>query len=250
MKVGKEKETKPTLVMLHGLLGDRHDWAAVMSGLAGGDCLALDLPGHGDNHQRQVASFEGFHHWLNDTLMAHGIRRYCLLGYSLGGRLALYHASRQPSGLEALWLESAHPGLADSERTARIAHDEHWARRFEQEVLREVLTDWYQQSVFADLTDAQRHRQIHRRLANRGPAVAKMLRATSLGMQPSLWSWLESTSLPVGYFSGLRDAKFNALASRLAMLAPRLCHITLAGGHNLHSELPEEVSNWLSAGLR
>lgn len=240
--------SKPTLVMLHGLLGDRHDWSEVSAGLEGIDCLALDLPGHGENHQVQVASFEAFHHWLCDTLSDRGVSRYCLLGYSLGGRLALYHASRQPPGLEGLWLESAHPGLPAKERSARIAHDERWATRFEQEPMEEVLTDWYQQPVFADLTEAQRRRQIDRRLAaNHGPAVAKMLRSTSLGHQPSLWQWLENTSLPVSYFSGLRDAKFHHLASHLATVAPRLRHITLVGGHNLHSEQPEAFSQQLNA---
>lgn len=241
------KRKAPTLIMLHGLLGDRHDWTEVSAGLVGVDCLALDLPGHGENHQIQVDSFEAFHHWLSDILMARGVSRYCLLGYSLGGRLALYHASRQPPGLEALWLESAHPGLPANERSARIAHDERWAARFEQEPLENVLADWYQQPVFADLTEAQRSRQIYRRLANRGPVIASMLRSTSLGHQPSLWEWLESTSLPVSYFSGRRDTKFHKLASRLTTAAPRLRHITLEGGHNLHAEQPDEISHQLNA---
>ncbi|NDL69167.1 2-succinyl-6-hydroxy-2,4-cyclohexadiene-1-carboxylate synthase [Halomonas alkaliphila] len=246
----ESKQQAPTLVMLHGLLGNRHDWAEVIAGLEGIDCLALDLPGHGKNHQVQVASFEAFHHWLSDTLINCGVRRYCLLGYSLGGRLALYHASCQPLGLEALWLESAHPGLPAGERPDRIAHDERWAIRFEQEPLENILVDWYQQPVFADLTEAQRIRQVQRRLNNDGSAVAKMLRATSLGKQSSQWQWLENTSLPVSYFSGLRDAKFHDLASRLAAGAPRLRHIILSGGHNLHAEQPTAISQQLNAWYR
>jgi len=244
------KPQAPTLVMLHGLLGDAQDWGEVIADLEGINSLALDLPGHGQNHHVQVGSFEAFHHWLGDTLITHGVRHYCLLGYSLGGRLALYHASRQPPGLEALWLESAHPGLPASERSARIAHDEHWATRFEQEPLENVLADWYQQPVFADLTEVQRGRQIQRRLANHGSAIASMLQSTSLGQQPTLWQWLESTSLPVGYFSGQRDIKFHTLASHLATMAPRLRHITLEGGHNLHAEQPEMIAQQLNAWYR
>ena len=246
----KPHKQTPTLVLLHGLLGDGQDWVEVIAGLEGINCLALDLPGHGQHHQEQVASFEAFHHWLGDTLISHGVSRYCLLGYSLGGRLALYHASRQPPGLEALWLESAHPGLSASERPGRIAHDERWARRFEQEPLEDVLIDWYQQPVFVDLTEAQRRRQIQRRLANRGPAVAQMLRSTSLGHQPPLWQWLESTSLPVSYFSGRRDTKFHTLATQLTRMAPHLRHITLEGGHNLHAEQPGMIAQQLNAWYR
>ncbi|BBI64653.1 putative 2-succinyl-6-hydroxy-2,4-cyclohexadiene-1-carboxylate synthase [Vreelandella sulfidaeris] len=195
---------------------------------------------------RPDSLFEAFHYWLTDTLVAHGIRRYCLLGYSLGGRLALYHASRQPLGLAALWLESAHPGLAASERPARIAHDERWATRFEQEPMEGVLTDWYQQPVFSDLTEAQRRRQVQRRLANHGAAVANMLRATSLGKQPSQWAWLANTSLPVSYFSGLRDAKFHTLASRLKRWPPPAPDHARRG-HNLHAEQPGEISQQINA---
>ena len=246
----KLPQQAPTLVLLHGLLGDCQDWVEVIEGLEGINCLALDLPGHGQHHHVQVASFEAFHHWLGDTLITHGVRRYCLLGYSLGGRLALYHASRQPPGLEALWLESAHPGLPASERPGRIAHDDRWALRFEHEPLEDVLIDWYQQPVFTDLTERQRHRQIRRRLANCGPAVATMLRSTSLAHQPSLWSWLKNTSLPVSYFSGQRDAKFHTLAAQLAKMAPRLRHITVEGGHNLHAEQPAMMAQQLKAWYR
>ncbi|MCA8863018.1 MULTISPECIES: 2-succinyl-6-hydroxy-2,4-cyclohexadiene-1-carboxylate synthase [unclassified Halomonas] len=246
----KPHKQAPTLVLLHGLLGNGQDWVEVIADLEGINCLALDLPGHGQNHQVQVTSFEAFHHWLSDMLITRGVSRYCLLGYSLGGRLALYHASRQPSGLEALWLESAHPGLSASERAGRIAHDERWALRFEQEPLEDVLIDWYQQPVFADLTEAQRRRQIQRRLANRGPAVAQMLRSTSLGQQPSFWQWLENTRLPVSYFSGQRDAKFHTLATHLATMAPHLRHITLEGGHNLHAEQPGMIAQQLNAWYR
>lgn len=112
-----------------------------------------------------------------------------------------------------------------------------------------MLTVWYQQPVFADLTPPQRQRQIQRRLANHGPAVAHMLRATSLGRQPSLWQWLAETDLPVGYFSGLRDHKFNTLANRLAQHAPRLRHWALPGGHNLHVEHPRAMALQLSQPL-
>lgn len=246
----KPHQSAPTLVLLHGLLGDRQDWSEVIAGLEGINCLALDLPGHGQNQHVHVISFEGVNHWLIDTLIDRGVSHYCLLGYSLGGRLALYHASRQPPGLEALWLESAHPGLPIRERSARVAHDECWAIRFEQESLENVLVDWYRQPVFADLNDEQRDRQVQRRLANHGPAIASMLRSTSLGHQPSLWQWLEGTSIPVRYFSGQQDAKFRTLATHLATLAPRLRHITLAGGHNLHAEQPEMIAQQLNAWYR
>ena len=103
-----------------------------------------------------VTGFEQAHEWLCEELAARGIEHYRLAGYSLGGRLALYHASQSPAGLRAILLENCHPGLPEAERAARLAHDEGWARRFEQEPLPLVLADWYRQGVFADLDETAR----------------------------------------------------------------------------------------------
>jgi 2-succinyl-6-hydroxy-2,4-cyclohexadiene-1-carboxylate synthase len=233
------------LVLLHGLLGDRRDWQPVMDALPTCQMIALDLPGHGDNRGLGVNGFEQADQWLCDALRARGISRYRLVGYSLGGRLALYHASQQPAGLCALLLENSHPGLPLAERPARIAHDEGWARRFDAEPLAQVLADWYRQGVFADLDEKQRELQLARRLGNDGPAIATMLRATSLGRQPDLAPWLAATLLPVIYVSGRRDRKFHNLACQLGSKNPRIRHLTLDGGHNLHASQPAQFARIL-----
>ncbi|CAJ1898321.1 2-succinyl-6-hydroxy-2,4-cyclohexadiene-1-carboxylate synthase [Aeromonas hydrophila] len=236
----------PTLVLLHGLLGDAYDWQPVQAALADLPSLALDLPGHGSNQAVRVAGFEQAHCWLCDELAARGIGRYQLVGYSLGGRLALYHASQAPVGLQALLLENCHPGLPPAERPARLAHDEGWARRFEQEPLAAVLADWYRQGVFADLGEDARARQIARRLGNDGKAVAAMLRATSLGQQPDLGPWLAQGALPVTYVSGKRDHKFHQLACLMASQHRKINHLELDGGHNLHAHQPETFARLLA----
>lgn len=236
----------PTLVLLHGLLGDANDWQPVQAALAGLPSLALDLPGHGSNRAVRVAGFEQAHRWLCGELAARDIDRYQLVGYSLGGRLALYHASQSPAGLQALLLENCHPGLPPAERPARLAHDEGWARRFEQEPLASVLADWYRQGVFADLGEDARARQIARRLGNDGKAVAAMLRATSLGQQPDLGDWLAQGTLPVTYVSGKRDHKFHQLACLMASQHRKINHLELDGGHNLHVHQPETFTRLLA----
>lgn len=234
------------LVLLHGLLGDGNDWQPVIDRLPGHHCIALDLPGHGQHHELRVNDFKQSHQWLCRELASRGIERYLLVGYSLGGRLALYHASREPAGLSGLLLENCHPGLPAGERAARIAHDESWAARFEREPLADVLADWYRQGVFADLDEAARARQIARRLGNDGKAVAAMLRATSLGQQPALASWLAQGGLPVTYVSGKRDHKFHQLACLMASQHRKINHLELDGGHNLHAHQPEAFARLLA----
>lgn len=234
------------LVLLHGLLGDGNDWQPVIDRLPGHHCIALDLPGHGQHHELRVNDFEQSHQWLCRELASRGIEHYLLVGYSLGGRLALYHASREPAGLSGLLLENCHPGLPTGERAARIAHDESWAERFEREPLADVLADWYRQGVFADLDEAARARQIARRLGNEGQGIATMLRATSLGKQPDLAPWLMASQLPVTYVSGKRDHKFHQLACQLANQDRRINHLVLDGGHNLHAHQPDNFARLLA----
>lgn len=233
------------LVLLHGLLGDAEDWRPVIQALAGIECHALDLPGHGRNQAVRVSGFDEAHRWLCDELATRDIAHYRLVGYSLGGRLALHHASHSPAGLQALLLENCHPGLPEAKRAARLLHDELWASRFEHEPLPRVLADWYRQGVFADLDEEARARQAARRLGNQGPAVAAMLRATSLGRQPDLAPWLGETRLPVHWVSGNRDHKFHALACQLVKQGCNIKHLALDGGHNLHAGQPDTFARLL-----
>ncbi|QJQ96368.1 MULTISPECIES: 2-succinyl-6-hydroxy-2,4-cyclohexadiene-1-carboxylate synthase [Halomonadaceae] len=237
------------LVFLHGLLGDREEWQSVMASLSERECHALDLPGHGKQKALRITCFGEAHHWLCKELMRRGVTRYRLVGYSLGGRLALYHASRRPEGLEGVLLESSHPGLPRFERAQRLAHDESWAKCFEQAPLAETLADWYRQPVFADLGPIAREQLIKQRLDNDPQAVAFMLRATSLGHQPDLSAWLARTTLPVGYVTGHRDHKFQQLAQRVDLLGDTIRHWTLEGGHNLHASQPERFTQVLREWL-
>jgi 2-succinyl-6-hydroxy-2,4-cyclohexadiene-1-carboxylate synthase len=240
------KDANVPLVLLHGLLGESGDWQPVIDRLPAIHCIALDLPGHGSHSALSVDGFEQSHQWLMDELASRNIERYLLAGYSLGGRLALYHASREPAGLQGLLLENCHPGLPASERAARIQHDEGWAQRFEREPLADVLADWYRQGVFADLDEAARARQIARRLGNNGSAIAAMLRATSLGQQPDLAPWLMQCQLPVTYVSGKQDHKFHQLACQLANQDRKINHLVLDGGHNLHASQPDTFARLLA----
>ncbi len=100
------KDANVPLVLLHGLLGDSGDWQPVIDRLPAIRCIALDLPGHGQHSDLNVSDVEQSHQWLISELASRNIERYLLAGYSLGGRLALYHASREPAGLRGLLLES------------------------------------------------------------------------------------------------------------------------------------------------
>lgn len=207
---------------------------------------------------------------LTHTLAVLGITRYILVGYSLGGRIALYHACRGqsaprhnvcaagaarldasqsangPQGLRGVFVEGAHPGLVSrEERDDRLRHDGNWAQRFRLESLPAVLADWYRQPVFADLSAAARRELVALRAGNDGAAIAGMLQATSLARQPDLAARLRALGLPFGYLCGEHDAKFAALARRA-----RLPFFLVPGaGHNAHRANPPAYAGQLLALL-
>ncbi|MGL5948635.1 MAG: 2-succinyl-6-hydroxy-2,4-cyclohexadiene-1-carboxylate synthase [Aeromonas sp.] len=241
----------PVLVFLHGFLGDRHDWQRVITKLPDCTCVALDLPGHGANSARAVDDFAGAEAWLRAEIAARGLTHYRLVGYSLGGRLALYHASLQPKGLSGVLVENSHFGLSAAARPARRVHDAAWAARFAHEPLAAVLAAWYQQGVFSDLSPATRTALIAKRCRNNnGAALAQMLNATSLGAQPKLSAALSARTFPLWYVSGARDEKFHQLACQWAQADGKIHHITLAGGHNLHLPLAADVAAVIRSWLR
>lgn len=235
----------PWLVWLHGFLGAASDWQGVGEALPHRQ-LRIDLPGHGGSTSVMTSGFAHTHCLLQRTLQHNNVDNYWLVGYSLGGRLAMYHACRPTPGLRGLIIEGGHPGLLNKqERRARRLADARWATRFRREPLRTVLDDWYQQPVFATMTPAQRAALISVRLHNQPPALAAMLTATSLGRQPVLHAVLAARQVPFHCLVGEKDARFQALAT----LANACYHILPNAGHNAHRDNPRAFNDCLQSLL-
>ncbi|WP_333848787.1 2-succinyl-6-hydroxy-2,4-cyclohexadiene-1-carboxylate synthase [Leclercia sp.] len=238
---------KPWLVFLHGFSGDRREWQLPEACLDDYPRLYLDLPGHGESASIAVSDFRDMSHLLNRTLISYNILNYWLVGYSLGGRIAMYHACQRPKGLQGLIVEGAHPGLRyEHERVSRRASDACWVARFRHEPLEAVFADWYQQPVFASLTEGQRQALVALRSRNNGAALAAMLQATSLAEQPDLRAALAECVVPFFYMYGERDGKFRAIARDL----PAIGHPIPHAGHNAHRENPVAVAERLAQILR
>lgn len=99
----------PTLVWLHGFLGNHREWLAQAQALPQYAHVLIDLPGHGDSAALTVDDFAQSDAALRDTLRAAGVTSYGLIGYSLGGRLAMYHGCQGAPGLWALAVEGETP---------------------------------------------------------------------------------------------------------------------------------------------
>lgn len=233
----------PYLVFLHGLLGTKVDWENVIKNLPHFSCIALDLPFHGENKRCEVENFDQVNEFLSRQILNKvGNHPYFLVGYSLGGRIALTYAFQNKSekgNLQGLILEGANLGLTNEpERRQRWQNDCYWARRFATESPRSVLDDWYQQAVFSHLDTSQKQELIQLRQANCGENITKMLKATSLALQPDFRDQVQSSALPIFYFCGEQDLKFINMAKESKLNL----HLIPHAGHNAHQENPKGFS--------
>ena len=233
---------QPVVLFLHGFLGSSEDFETIAPLLEQFCCLSVDLPGHG---KTQV---DAEHYTMPNTaaLIVHLLDRlnisHChLIGYSMGGRLALYLALQFPDRFPKVVLESASPGLkTEAERLARKRHDAKLADRLESD-FPAFLADWYEQPLFRSLKQYPNFEQlIQQRLRNRPSELARSLRHLGTGEQPSLWNRLKVHQNPLLLLVGERDRKFVSINQEMAdgCKAAQLKIIPNAG-HNVHVEEPQ-----------
>ncbi len=102
------------LILLHGVALSAAVWAPLFRVLAGHRVLAIDLPGHGlsDPVEHRRGAVRGHaHQLLDDVLDALGLERANLVGHSLGGMFALWHAAR-PGGRISRLVAVGDPAVA------------------------------------------------------------------------------------------------------------------------------------------
>ena len=234
----------PTLVFLHGLLGTQADWQKLFEKLPHFRCIALDLPFHGAAKSIEVNNFDDTCTYLATQIKnVLGNAPYFLVGYSLGGRIALYYALQSQAdkgNLQGLVLEGANLGLtSEAEKQARWLNDQQWAQNFSHKPSNMVLQDWYQQPVFAHLNHSQRVELIRLRATNCGANISKMLLATSLAKQPDFREKVRSNFLPIYYIVGENDFKFKQMAIDNQLNWFAVEH----AGHNAHIENPQAFAD-------
>ena len=228
---------------LHGFAGTGRAWDGVGALLDPRRVrlFAPDLPGHGRAWDGRSVTFEATVARVLDAAP----ERFALCGYSMGGRIALHLALRAPERVTRLVLVATTAGIEDgAERAARRTADEAFADEIERGTIEAFVERWSAQPLFAgDPPEAQALWRADMR-RNDPAGLAASLRGTGTGAMESLWARLPRLAMPAAVLAGARDAKFAALAERLAAALPDAGapEIVPDAGHGLPREAPEAIA--------
>ena len=240
----------PPLLLLHGFSGSAATWTPNLETWHGFTAIAVELLGHGtsdcpaDRRRYHMERCLDDLVALLDRLPASGGRRVAVLGYSMGGRVALRLALRAPERLWALVLESASPGIEDaSERPARVGSDADLADDIERDGLEAFVERWQALPLFASqarLSVAVRDELRRQRLQNDPQGLAGSLRGLGAGRQVPVLDRMDEIRISVLLLTGALDDKYCALARRMAAALPcARTEVVPDAGHAVHLERPQ-----------
>jgi 2-succinyl-6-hydroxy-2,4-cyclohexadiene-1-carboxylate synthase len=190
------------LYFLHGFSGDPEDWSEMISYLPEYQCLSLSYP------------FE---------LPSDGI----LIGYSMGGRIAL-HSPRPKIVI------SGHPGLQTlEEKNARILREHYWIQKLKTVSVSEFFDEWYAQPLFESLRNHPKFPSILKRRIQKSPqTLIQQIERHSLVHQPSQYS-------NTIFIHGEYDTTYRDLYEKFKIPS----HEIPKAGHACHVENPEGVAS-------
>ena len=223
---------------LHGAVGLAADWDDFKSRMEseGHQVYAIDLWSYLDDGD---SSFEDFAEKLCVEARKESVPPV-LIGYSMGGRLALHALIEDSMAWSGAMLISAHPGLeAEEERIRRMATDAEWATKILAGGWEKFLNEWENQPILqghckSPLADRSN-------LCERQVAVARAFTSWSLGKQKNLRDSLRDIDRPVFWLAGKRDSKFSSLADSVWLQMPEGYLLgPIDAGHRVPWEAPEE----------
>ena len=187
-------------------------------------------------------SFDGFDRWVDDfcnSVETQACReKSFLLGYSLGGRLALHACLSRPDLWKSALVVGADPGLeSEEEKKLQLDRDRNWAERLKREPLEKLVDEWDAQPVFCGFEN-----KAPRNLGEMNPdRLSHQFEVFSKGIQQNLVPKLaELKRPPVLFVSGEKDQKYQGIGEKLAKSSSAIYAQVIAdAGHRVPWENPE-----------
>lgn len=248
----------PPVILLHGFTGDGRSWNRVATKMRPErTVVAVDLPGH-DGRTKPATAYRDWHGVID--ALARSIRKAplhdsYLVGYSLGGRVALGLLIEHPDLFVGGTLIGASAGLRlEDERVERRREDRAWIDLLNNEGIEAFVDRWESLPMFASqsrVPEEFRCEQRANRLAHDPEALAGSLETLGLGAMPNYWDELSEVRCPVHVIAGEEDEKFRRIGRSMAAKLPRGSFGLVAqSGHNIPLEAPEQIASLIETNLR
>ncbi len=218
------------IVFLHGFLGKSDDWELYLDHFSNlrFNAIAIDLPGHGKSPLCELEDF-----------FNHIPYRSHIVGYSLGGRIALMLSALRNSWFTSFTLISTNPGLRTQlEKESRLIWENQWVEKLKQEPINQFVTDWYSQSLFSTFTPPEK------RFHQNSELLVSVFRKFSIAKLPPLWDHLQEICQPIQMIFGEVDNAYMKLKKEIEKINTTN-HIKLTSLENCSHPVHLEASSLL-----
>jgi 2-succinyl-6-hydroxy-2,4-cyclohexadiene-1-carboxylate synthase len=220
------------LIFLHGFLGSHLDWLPIIHLLHQKyACVTIDLPAHGKSPYSS-----SFHSTLEETLQKWP--ESILVGYSLGGRLALQYGQKHPQIVKGMIVLSSHVGLSSEKcQSQRWEQDLLWKHKLQTLSSKEFLSLWYEQKIFSSLKNRPKllEHLLNIRTYHNQEELANVLDQVSLAKQPLCQHFMH----PLDWICGEEDASYVELYAKFPSSNKKLIP---NAGHTAHLENPKKCA--------
>jgi len=233
---------RKSLYLLHGFLGEKSDWEFLTPLKKNYNLIPIDIYSKTLPHPK-----EGLWKWaeaLNAMLLPSS--KNAIIGYSLGGRLAMHTLLAFPEKWSAAVLISSHTGLkTPEEKLVRIAKDLQWAKRFSEEKWDTVMEKWNALPIFSETKAIQRCEEHYNK-----ELLSATLKHWSLGKQENLRDKLKALPMPLLQIAGEKDKKYASTTPDLYSNKSSFClSIINRAGHRVFWENPNKCLSLIETFL-
>lgn len=208
---------------LHGFLGKPSDWSDIAPPDIELDCIDLFHEPIANSIADWVAGF--------NERVSKDRRKKVLLGYSLGGRLALHSLLAAPKLWDGAIIVSAHPGIVDNNlRKLRYEEDVVWSEYFRTKPWNLLMQEWNRRPIFDGGV-----RELHRNESDyERTKLSAALVNWSLGKQQDLRPVINHLDLPILWVNGANDHLYCKQVEGVALKHPKSQKIQIeAAGHRV-----------------